>query len=86
MVSFYTPWKHHKTSGFFDDLGGIERDQWHKMRQICLKLWENYVQELCPGITREKTPKINIFGHFIVLRQQYDSSTEKRKNFFKSCL
>ena len=31
MVSFYTPWKHQKTSGFLMFSGAIERDQWHKM-------------------------------------------------------
>ena len=31
LVSFYTPSKHQKTSGFLTFSGGIERDQWHEM-------------------------------------------------------
>ena len=31
LVSFYTAWKHQKTSGFLMFSGGIERDQWHEM-------------------------------------------------------
>ena len=32
MVSFYTPWKQLKTSGFLNFFSeGIERDQWHEM-------------------------------------------------------
>ena len=31
LVSFYTPKKHQKASGFLMFLGGLERDQWHKM-------------------------------------------------------
>ena len=31
LVSFYTPWKHQKTTGFLMFLGGIERNQWHIM-------------------------------------------------------
>ena len=31
VISFYTPWKHQKTSGFLMFLGGIERDQLHEM-------------------------------------------------------
>ena len=34
LISFYTPWKHKKTIGFLMFLGGIERDQWHKMGSI----------------------------------------------------
>ena len=31
LISFYTPWKHQKTSGFLMFSGGIERDYWHEM-------------------------------------------------------
>ena len=32
LVSFYTPWKHRKTSGFLMLLGvGVERDKWNEM-------------------------------------------------------
>ena len=34
LASFYTPWKHQKTSGFLMFSGGIERDQWHEMGQL----------------------------------------------------
>ena len=36
LVSFYTPWKHQKTSGFLMFSGGIERDQWHEIGQVIL--------------------------------------------------
>ena len=42
LVSFYTPWKHHKTRGFLMFTGGIERDQWYETgswggwRDMCL--------------------------------------------------
>ena len=31
LLSFYTHWKHQKTSGFLIFSGGIERYQWHEM-------------------------------------------------------
>ena len=31
LISFYTPWKHQKTSDFLMFSGGIERDQWDEM-------------------------------------------------------
>ena len=31
LVSFYTPWKHQKTSGFLMFSGGIEKEHWHEM-------------------------------------------------------
>ena len=31
LISFDTPWKHQKTSGFLMFSGGITRDQWHEM-------------------------------------------------------
>ena len=31
MVSHFTPWKYHTTSGFLKFLGGNESDQWHDM-------------------------------------------------------
>ena len=31
LVSFYTPWKQQKTSGFLMFSGGIKRDLWHEM-------------------------------------------------------
>ena len=31
LASFYTPWKHQKTSAFLIISGGIEKDQWHEM-------------------------------------------------------
>ena len=31
VISFYSPWRHQKTSGFEMFSGGIERDQWHEM-------------------------------------------------------
>ena len=30
LISFYTPWKHQKTSGFLIFSWGIERHQWHE--------------------------------------------------------
>ena len=30
LISFDTPWKHQKTSGFVMISEGIERDQWHE--------------------------------------------------------
>ena len=30
LALFYTPLKHHKTSGFLIFSGGMERDQWHE--------------------------------------------------------
>ena len=38
LVSFNTPWKHQKTSGFLMFLGGIERDWWHEMVNKILDL------------------------------------------------
>ena len=32
LVSFYTPWKYKKISGFLTFVGGIERDLWHGMK------------------------------------------------------
>ena len=31
LISFDTPWKHQKTSGFLMFSGGMKRDQWHEM-------------------------------------------------------
>ena len=31
--SFYTPWKHEKTSGFMIFSGSIERNQWYEMSE-----------------------------------------------------
>ena len=31
LVSFYTPWKHQKTSGFLIFSGDTEREQWYEM-------------------------------------------------------
>ena len=31
LIFFYTPWKHHKISGFLMFSGGVERDQQHEM-------------------------------------------------------
>ena len=31
LISFYTPWKHQKTSDFLMLSGGIERNQWHEI-------------------------------------------------------
>ena len=31
LVSFHTPWKHQKTSGFLKFLRSIERDQLHEL-------------------------------------------------------
>ena len=36
LISFYTPWKHQKTSDLLMFLGGIERCQWHEMGYIFL--------------------------------------------------
>ena len=34
LISFYTPWKHQRTSGFLMFPGWRERDQWHEMGEI----------------------------------------------------
>ena len=34
MFHFYTPWKHHKISGFLTFLGGIELENWVKVTTI----------------------------------------------------
>ena len=31
LISFDSPWKHHKNRGFLMSSGGIKRDQWHEM-------------------------------------------------------
>ena len=49
MVSFYTPWKHKKTSGFRMFLGGIEKDQWHETSQNQNQL--NCIFSVCVKMT-----------------------------------
>ena len=46
VLSFYTPWKHQKISGFLMFSGGIENDQWHEMGQCQHNYFANTRREL----------------------------------------
>ena len=48
LVSFDTPWKYQKLSGFLMYLGGIERDQWHEMgkEQTHYGKFKDYIYKL----------------------------------------
>ena len=45
LVSFYTPWKHQKTSGFLFS-GGIERAQWQKIIWIISVQWNSAAEQV----------------------------------------
>ena len=42
LVSYYMPWKHEKTFGFFMFSGGVERNQWHEIGWKCYFFWNIY--------------------------------------------
>ena len=56
LVSFYTPWKHHKASGFMIFSESAERDTRHEMELVFFGFRQILV------VTR---PKLNVYEHFM---------------------
>ena len=56
LVSFYTPQKHQKTSGFLMFLEGIERDQWHETGQLLFYYYLTLKEVIIPCEFRYISP------------------------------
>ena len=67
LVSFYTPWKHQKSSVFLTFWGVVERDQWHEIGLYDLIRESSYViQKLrsdC-SLTHYRSGVVKLFAKF----------------------